>query len=316
MALLPIKHLTREQWSHYVSHRADDSAWGIYQQAQLIAVVETIPDGATNTLQIVAFEVTTDDSGQALIDLVLEQAALENRQRIILIDPVNRDLFLKNNFQAIGANLVWQRPQPLKLTTLKIRQETEKDFAEVESMINQAFWNKFQPGSQDAYLVHELRQSPIYLPELSRIAVVNGEIVGGIFYSKAIIQQVDREVPILTFGPLGVAPHWQGSGIGTKLLKETLVLATQANYRGIVMTGVPSFYLRQGFQTTDHFGITLADGTTPNFLMGYELQPQGLSSIPGVYAENDFFESLSIEQADYFNERFTKRPQQWFPQQL
>lgn len=316
MNLPSIQHLTREQWS-VASQRLDDEAWGIFERQQLVALVETVPADNGHDLQIMTYKANNRVYGQALIDLVLEQARLENRSNIILTASAAPELFLKNGFQNKKGTLVYQRPLAPAIKTIEIRSETKADFAEVEALINQAFWNKFQPGSFDAYLVSQLRQSAIYVPELSRLAIVNGEIAGGIFYSRAAVHHDGHDVPILTFGPLGVAPKWQGAGIGAHLLKATLKLAQEAGNRGIIITGLPTYYPRFGFQSTDHFGITLADGTAPNFLMGLELQPQGLSAIPGTYAENEFFENLSTEQADQFNQRFTNNsPQQWFPQQL
>ena len=310
-----IQHLSPANWPH--SRKSSNSAgWGIFEQQRLVAVIETLPDEIKNGLKIVTFQADAESDAQAFIELAKEQAQLENRQFITIAATTWLRLFLKNGFSQDSGTLTWVRPKPEPIKTLEIRPELETNFNDVETMINQAFWNKFQPGSIEAYLLQQLRKSAIYLPELSRIAIVNGEVGGGIFYSKAEIQTKNQKVPILTFGPLGVAPRWQGTGIGTQLLKTTLALAKQADYQGVVITGVPNYYRQHGFQPTVNFGITLPDGTTPDFLMGYELQSGGLRTIPGIYQENEFFEKLSLTENDHYNERFNQRPAQWFPQQL
>ncbi|MGK4179255.1 GNAT family N-acetyltransferase [Lapidilactobacillus dextrinicus] len=310
-----IQHLSPANWPHY-QESSNSAAWGIFEQQRLVAVIETLPDEIKNGLKIVTFQADAESDAQAFIELAKEQAQLENRQFITIAATTWLKLFLKNGFSQDSGTLTWLRSKPEPIKTLEIRPELEMDFNDVETMINQAFWNKFQPGSIEAYLLQQLRKSAIYLPKLSRIAIVNGEVGGGIFYSKAEIQTKNQKVPILTFGPLGVAPKWQGTGIGTQLLKTTLALAKQADYQGVVITGVPNYYRQHGFQPTVNFGITLPDGTTPDFLMGYELQPGGLRTIPGIYQENEFFEKLSLTENDHYNERFNQRSAQWFPQQL
>ncbi|MCP6756095.1 hypothetical protein NL533_31205, partial [Klebsiella pneumoniae] len=59
-----------------------------------------------------------------------------------------------------------------------IRKETEEEWHKVELVTQQAFWNKHHLGCDEHYLVHKLRQDKDYLPELSRIAVKDGEIIG------------------------------------------------------------------------------------------------------------------------------------------
>ena len=44
-------------------------------------------------------------------------------------------------------------------------------------MTQHAFWNKHHLGCDEHYLVHKLRQHKDYLPELSRIAVKDGEVI-------------------------------------------------------------------------------------------------------------------------------------------
>ncbi len=62
-------------------------------------------------------------------------------------------------------------------------------------------------------LVHKLRQDKAYLPELSRIAVKDGEVIGCIMYSMARVVDGADVHEVLTFGPLCVDPKWQGRGV-------------------------------------------------------------------------------------------------------
>ncbi|MGL5437784.1 MAG: GNAT family N-acetyltransferase [Lachnospiraceae bacterium] len=68
-----------------------------------------------------------------------------------------------------------------------IRKEEKNDYYDTEPMTQRAFWNKHRPGCDEHNLVHKLRSDQAYLPELSRLAVLDGKIVGWIMYSKARI---------------------------------------------------------------------------------------------------------------------------------
>ena len=63
---------------------------------------------------------------------------------------------------------------------LIIRKETNHDYHETEHMVMRAFWNIHGPGCDEHLLVHKLREAPEYLPELSRVAELDGRIVGAI----------------------------------------------------------------------------------------------------------------------------------------
>ena len=61
-----------------------------------------------------------------------------------------------------------------------IRKETKEDYYNTEHMVLRAFWNLHGPGCNEHLLVHKLREAKEYLPELSRVAEVDGRIVGAL----------------------------------------------------------------------------------------------------------------------------------------
>ena len=85
-----------------------------------------------------------------------------------------------------------------------IRKETPQDYYNTELMTMRAFWNIHEPGCNEHYLLHMLRQSDDYLPELSRVAELDGKIVGSIAFSKAVIKDGDKVHDIVTFCQLSV----------------------------------------------------------------------------------------------------------------
>ena len=206
-----------------------------------------------------------------------------------------------------------RKKQKVTKEMLVIRKEKEAEYHKTEEVVLRAFWNKHHLGCNEHLLVHKLRDNSVYLPELSRVAVVGNEIVGVICYAKAMLKNQDKTKEILTFGPLCVAPAWQGSGVGHLLLAETLVLAKETGYDGIIIFGEPDYYPRHGFQTCDHFGITTADGKNFDAFMGIELVEDALSDFGGQFIEPKVFEDLPEEENERLTKQFDAPPMQKFP---
>lgn len=91
------------------------------------------------------------------------------------------------------------------MNNLIIRRETPADFKSVELLTMRAFWNIHGPGCNEHLIVRKLRQSQDYLPNLSRVAELNGKVVGAIYYSKAKVVDDKTEHEVITFGPLAVS---------------------------------------------------------------------------------------------------------------
>ncbi|MFR5855908.1 MAG: hypothetical protein ACLUE8_17185 [Lachnospiraceae bacterium] len=70
------------------------------------------------------------------------------------------------------------------LKNLIIRQETPADYHQTEQMVMRSFWNKYWPGCTEHLLTRIIRDSRDYVPELSRVAEWNGQIVGAIYYTE------------------------------------------------------------------------------------------------------------------------------------
>lgn len=326
----------------YENHWANPYAWGIVEENQMVAVIETQPEAWSNRLRVTELWVTPklqrQGIGHALMEIAKEQARLERRRALILETQscnVNAiDFYMKEGFQFIGMDsccygnddvqknevrveLGWfpKKKSRLMKDDIVIRRETPDDYYAVEHMTQRAFWNKYRPGCNEHYLVHNLRKSDDYLPELSRIAMKDGNVIGCILYSKACVVGETETKEVLTFGPLCVDPKWQGTGVGEMLLKETLKLAGDAGYPGIVIFGEPDYYPRIGFTTCDHYGITTPDGKNFDAFMGYELQQDGLKDIKGKFYEADVYDNLLENEVEEFNKRFPEMKKQNFPTQ-
>ncbi len=159
-----------------------------------------------------------------------------------------------------------------------------------------AFWNIHDPGCNEHLLVHMLREAEEYLPELSRVAELDGKIVGAIFYTKAKVVDGNKEHEVLTFGPLAVEPTCFSMGIGARLLEETIALAKEAGYKGIVICGEPDYYPKHGFVTCDRFDIHHPAFGNASAFMALPLN-DGFEEIHGLFYEAPFFEKCEDETA-------------------
>lgn len=303
----------------YADHWPGAWAWGILQNNTLIAAIETCPEDWSNRLRVtelwVARHWRRQGLGRALLDLAKEQARLEHRRAVILetqsCNPAAIGFYLHEGFTLSGFDTCCYTNDDLTRGEVRIelgwfpekaasperslvlRRETQAEQTQTEQMIRRAFWNKYKPGCDEHYLVHLLREDPAFLPAFSRVAVSDGSVIGCIFYSAARICDGMREYPILTFGPLCVDPDWQDCGVGRRLLTETMRLAAEAGWPGIVIFGEPAYYHRFGFSSCEHFGITTADGKNPEAFMAVELIPNGLKDLHGAFHEAPVFQRLS-----------------------
>jgi Predicted acetyltransferase len=124
---------------------------------------------------------------------------------------------------------------------MTIRTETPADYAAVELLTREAFWNVHVPGCDEHYLVRIMRSAPEFLPALALVAERDGQIVGNIMYSKsAVVGDDGRRTETLTFGPLSVLPAYQRQGIGKALMAESFRIAEALGYPAVLIAASTS----------------------------------------------------------------------------
>lgn len=168
-----------------------------------------------------------------------------------------------------------------------IRMESESDWRTVENLAREAFWNIYQPGCTEHYVLHRYRSNPDFIPELDFVMEIDGTIIGHVMFSKAEIMADDgRSIPILTFGPISIAPDRKRQGYGLKLLRFALDKAKEMGYGAVFMEGDIRFYGNAGFVLASslniHYHAEPRESEVPYFL-GLELQRGYLDGIEGVY---------------------------------
>ena len=174
------------------------------------------------------------------------------------------------------------------MSSLTIRPETPADYAATERMVQRAFWNIHGPGCNEHVLVRLIRESEDYLPRLSRVAELDGKIVGAIFYTKAALVSEEGKKDIVTFGPLAVEPTVQSGGVGRALLEKTLALVKEAGYPAVCIYGEPEYYPKRGFRRCWDYGVTDPEGRQFDALMVYPLDES--ADLHGKLYESPVFE--------------------------
>lgn len=133
---------------------------------------------------------------------------------------------------------------------IKIRNENETDFGNVEDITRKAFWNLYIPGCVEHYLVNIMRSHDDFIPELDFVIEADDQIIGNIMYTKAkLADECGEEKDILTFGPLCILPEYQREGYGKKLLEHSFKQASALGYDVIVIFGNPNNYVSRGFKS-------------------------------------------------------------------
>ena len=182
------------------------------------------------------------------------------------------------------------------LENLIIRQERPADYKDAELMTMRSFWNKYWPGCSEHFLVRIIRESNDYLPELSRVAELDGKIVGAVYYTRAWIDDGSARHDVVTFGPLAVEPTLEGNDIGGTLMRESIEAAKKAGVAGIVVIGEPNYYPRFGFKRASEFGVTDSEGNSFDAIMCLPLNDD-FSKIKGRIIESPDFKSWKTKSA-------------------
>ncbi len=169
-----------------------------------------------------------------------------------------------------------------------IRLEKKKDYREVENLVRESFWNVYRPGCLEHYVLKCLRNNPDFVPELDFVMEKDGRIIGQNVFVKTVIKADDgRDIPIMTMGPICIAPELKRQGYGKILLDYSLRKAAELGCGAVCFEGNILFYGKSGFKYASEYGIRyhgLPEGEDASFFLCKELISGYLDGVTGEYA--------------------------------
>ena len=207
----------------------------------------------------------------------------------------------------------------MKNSGIVIRLERKEEHREVENLIRESFWNVYRPGCYEHYLIHTLRNDPAFVPELDFVMEKDGVLIGQNMFMRAVINSDDgREIPIMTMGPICVAPNYKRQGYGKKLLNYSLEKAAGLGCGALCFEGNILFYGKSGFTYASELGIRyhgLPEGADASFFLCRELIPGYLRDISGEYSTpKGYF--LNEQEVEEFDRQFPPKKKLKLPGQI
>jgi putative acetyltransferase len=140
------------------------------------------------------------------------------------------------------------------MRTLVVRRERAADEEAVRA-VHRAAFARGDGEPAEVGLLDALRVDAAWLPRLSLLATLDGEVVGHVVATRALVDGA----PALGVGPLGVRPAVHGRGVGSALMYALLGAAQASDETLVGLLGNPRFYGRFGFVAATALGVRAPD---------------------------------------------------------
>ena len=148
-------------------------------------------------------------------------------------------------------------------------------------------------------LVEEIRDSEYYIPQLSFVAELDGEIVGHFLFSRFPLSKTPtgghggaNETDIVMLAPVSVHADHLRQGIGSAMIRMGIEKVREMGFKGITVEGNFHFYNQVGFRTSSEFGIFPTSGwpmSEPRCMMCQETREGSLNGIRGYIVYDMYF---------------------------
>lgn len=160
---------------------------------------------------------------------------------------------------------------------ITIRPEEAADQSAIYALHAAAFGQE-----NESRLVDLLRKSTHYIPELSIVGELSGDIIGHVLFTKLkIVGAGGQAFDTLALAPISVLPVLQYSGVGGQLIRYGLDAARQLGYGSVIVLGHEHYYPKFGFSPASAWGITTAYEVPGENFMAMELEPGALKGVSG-----------------------------------
>ena len=166
---------------------------------------------------------------------------------------------------------------------IKIRKENSFDHKLVVELTEKAFEKLEISDHNEGKLVEKLRKASTFIPELSLVAELNGEVVGHILFTPIIVNNGHQKFESLVLAPVSVLPEFQNKEIGGQLIRAGHQKAKELGFQSVILIGHPEYYPRFGYKTASGWGLKVAmELPSDDVFMAVELTENALSGVSGM----------------------------------
>ncbi len=162
---------------------------------------------------------------------------------------------------------------------LVIRSETLADYAGIAGIHARAFNHR----AAEAVMVALHRHRKHFDPDLSLVALRDGQIIGHVLFSPRSIMLLGQRVQAVNLAPIAIDPHFQRQGIGKALIEAGHEAARSKAYVVSFLLGHTSYYPRFGYQA-GAFGAATAifQMTASPALSSLQVRPPRDEDVPAL----------------------------------
>jgi putative acetyltransferase len=140
-------------------------------------------------------------------------------------------------------------------------------------------------GDDEADLVAALLADPSAAPIINLVAEEDGEVVGHVLFTHAVVEAADGEIAATILAPLAISPAEQGKGVGQALCREGLIAAKELGIGLVFVLGHIDYYPKVGFEPAAPHGLQAPypiDAAVADAWMVLETRPGLIGSVRGV----------------------------------
>ncbi|BAI73484.1 GCN5-related N-acetyltransferase [Azospirillum sp. B510] len=157
--------------------------------------------------------------------------------------------------------------------------EEPKHAAAIEALLDVSFG-----PDRFAKTAYQLRDGVDAIAALNLVAIDHDEhgrevVVGTIRYWPILVGGTTRSILL---GPIAVAAHLQGSGLGSKLIRMSLNKAVALGHQSVILVGDAPYYERFGFSRALTLGMEMPGPVDMNRFLALELVEGALAGASGM----------------------------------
>ncbi|MCK5775864.1 MAG: N-acetyltransferase [Bacteroidales bacterium] len=170
---------------------------------------------------------------------------------------------------------------------IKIKRIKKQDFEEVDMLLKISFEREYAVN-----MFHKMIETELLIPELTRIARINNQIIGVLISGSAEIKKGKKSIDTISLTMIAVIPAYQNLGIGGELIQNAFDKARSLNYQSVIVMGDEDYYPRFGFKPTTEFNIICPFDISDQNFMAKELFPDALSKHSGTVKYHSIYNDM------------------------